>query len=102
MLKCHLCGKEYYHDRKVCKTCEETANSSLLSHNGVGTEKWRCDNFLELKSLPFGCNCDSIAEELTHKDKLENHEYDWNIYTTIRFSKTGINEEKINHFLRFE
>jgi len=170
-LKCHLCGKEIYHDRKICQTCEETANNSSLSHSGLGTKKWRCDNFLELKSLPFGCNLDlgieikpkmiecpecgeeysygriinhtcknnsitfgkvfeleqqyhkwncdtaiacmdllkteldlvdSIAEGITHKEKLENDKYDWNIFTSIRFDKTEMNENKINHFLRFE
>jgi len=90
-LKCHLCGKEYYHDRKVCPSCEETASSSLLSKSGTDTEKWRCDNFLELKSLPFGCN-----------EKLENYENDWNFINTIKFDKTEMSETKINHFLRFE
>jgi len=90
-LKCHICGKEYYHDRKVCHTCEETATNSLLSQGGVDSEKWRCDNFLELKSLPFGC-----------KEKLENYENDWNIINTIRFDKIEMSETKINHFLRFE
>ncbi len=61
-LKCHLCGKEIYHDRKICQTCEETANNSSLSHSGIDTKKWRCDNFLELKSLPFGCNLDLGVE----------------------------------------
>jgi len=170
-LKCQVCGKEYYHDGKICQTCEETANNSSLSHSGIDTKKWRCDNFLELKSLPFGCNLDlglelkpkmiecpecgeeysygrkishtcknnsitfgkifelehqshnwncdvsmacmdllkseldlidSIAEGITHKEKLENDKYDWNVFTAIRFDKTEMNEKKINHFLRFE
>ncbi|MHA2283362.1 MAG: hypothetical protein ACXAC5_21185 [Promethearchaeota archaeon] len=61
-LKCHICGKEYYHDGKICHTCEETANNSSLSHSGVATKKWRCDNFLELDGLPFGCNLDLGVE----------------------------------------
>ena len=107
-LKCHLCGKEYYHDGKLCQTCEKTANNSLLPHSGLDTKKWRCDNFLELKGLPFGCNLDwevefgTKAEGITHRDKLENNEYDLNLFTTIRFDKTEMNETKINHFLRYE
>ncbi|MHA2035169.1 MAG: hypothetical protein ACW98X_01970 [Promethearchaeota archaeon] len=171
MLKCHLCGKEYHHDGKVCHTCEETANNSLLHQGGNQPKKWRCDNFLELKSLPFGCNldmginlgpkmvecpecgeeysygrlishtcrtnsvsfgtifnleteqrkwnCDTelacielpklnldsvehIAEKIPSREKLENKEHDWNLLTSIRFNKTELNEEKINHFLKFE
>ncbi|MHA1988259.1 MAG: hypothetical protein ACW98D_16610 [Promethearchaeota archaeon] len=90
-LKCHLCGKEYYHDRKVCPSCEEIASSSLLSQSGIDTKKWRCDNFLELKSLPFGSN-----------EKLENYDNDWNFINTVKFDKTEMNKTKINHFLRFE
>jgi hypothetical protein len=44
----------------------------------------------------------SIAEEITHKEKFENNEYDWNLFTPIRFDNTEMNEKKINHFLRFE
>lgn len=61
-LKCHLCGKEIYHDRKICQICEETAINSSLPHSGREIKKWRCDNFLELKSFPFGCNLDSGVE----------------------------------------
>ena len=170
-LKCHLCGKEYFHDGKICHTCEETTSNGSLSHSGINTKKWRCDNFLELKGLPFGCNLDlgnevrpkmiecpecgeefsygrkishtcnnnsitfgkifelepqghnwncdnamacmellesdlnsvdSIEVGITRKEKLENEEYDWNLFNTIRFDKTEMNEKKINHFLRFE
>ena len=94
-LKCQVCGKEYYHDGKICQTCEETASNSLFSQSGIDTKKWRCDNFLELKSLPFGCN------GIIHKEKLENDEYAWNTFTSIRFDKTEMNEKTIN-FLRFE
>jgi len=95
-LKCQICGKEFYHDRKVCETCEEIASNSSLSHSEMDTKKWRCDNFLELKSLPFGCN------GITHEEKLENYGSDWNILTAIKFDKTEMSEKKINHFLRFE
>jgi hypothetical protein len=61
-LKCPICGREYLHDRKICQTCEETAINSSVSHSGRDVKKWRCDNFLELKSLPFGCNLDSGKE----------------------------------------
>ena len=29
-LKCPFCGKEYYHDRKICQTCEDKSNDSLF------------------------------------------------------------------------
>jgi hypothetical protein len=108
MLKCHLCGKEYYHDGKVCHVCEEAVNKGLLSRGGLDTKKWRCDNFLELEGLPFGCNLDygieerSIRNGFTHKEKLENEEYDWNLFTAVKYDKIEMNKTKINHFLRFE
>jgi hypothetical protein len=39
---------------------------------------------------------DSVDIGITRKEKLENEEYDWNLFNT------EINEEKLNHFLRFE
>ncbi|MHA2131591.1 MAG: hypothetical protein ACW99L_16620, partial [Promethearchaeota archaeon] len=56
-LKCQLCGKEIYHDRKVCHQCEDSAEKSRLHvQDGRHNNKWRCDNFLELNSLVFGSN----------------------------------------------
>ena len=50
-LKCPICGKEYLHDRKICHLCE-----GLASNSGLNTieKRWRCDNFLESRSIVFG------------------------------------------------
>lgn len=58
MLKCPLCGKEYLHDMKVCHNCESTANNSLNHRYESNTNKWRCDNFLEVSNIAFGSNVD--------------------------------------------
>ncbi|MHA1916182.1 MAG: hypothetical protein ACW986_17640 [Promethearchaeota archaeon] len=83
-LKCQVCGNDYFHDGKVCQTCEETAMNSGLQAD----QKWRCDNFLELRTLAFG----SI--------ELINHSWDDNL--GIRLHNLQEEEGKINHFLRFE
>jgi hypothetical protein len=28
-LKCPFCGKEYFHDRKICQTCEEKSKNNI-------------------------------------------------------------------------
>ena len=123
-LKCQICGKEYLYDRKICHTCEETANISGLSSQDGNYRKWRCDNFIELNGLVFGSNLEkrkarrwncetavacidlltsnlntveSIVEEVPHLEKLENNEYSQNIINNIQ-----INEREFNNFLKFE
>ena len=58
-LKCQICGKEYLYDRKICHTCEESANISGLSCPEGIVRKWRCDSFVELSGLVFGRNFDT-------------------------------------------
>jgi hypothetical protein len=61
-LKCQFCGKEYLHDRKICRSCEEKAITSGLSIQGGNDHKWRCDNFLGPRGLPFGSNLSKCNE----------------------------------------
>ncbi|MHA2185380.1 MAG: hypothetical protein ACXAAI_10310 [Promethearchaeota archaeon] len=82
-LKCQLCGKEYFHDGKVCNICVETAINSGLQID----KKWRCDNFLELRNLAFG--------------SVELIEHSWDDNLEISFNNLQ-EEDKLNHFLRFE
>ncbi len=97
-LKCQLCGKEIYYDRKVCHRCEETAvKSGLNAQDGKHNNKWRCDNFLELKSLAFGSKL-----TIPHLENLENIEYNWNNLRSISNDNIQMNERKINYFLKFE
>ncbi|MHA2390982.1 MAG: hypothetical protein ACXAEX_03360 [Promethearchaeota archaeon] len=56
MLKCHLCGKEYFYDSEICHECEEIAVTGLRSQDRRNSNKWRCDNFLEVSNLAFGSN----------------------------------------------
>ncbi|MFX1375220.1 MAG: hypothetical protein ACFFA0_05355 [Promethearchaeota archaeon] len=65
-LKCQFCGKEYIHDGKICHSCEEKAINSGLSSKDGKDHKWRCDNFLEINSLAYGCNIDNV-EKLSQK-----------------------------------
>ncbi len=58
-LKCQICGKEYLYDRKICHSCEESANISGLSCPEGTVRKWRCDNFIESSGLVFGRSLDT-------------------------------------------
>jgi len=107
-LKCQLCGKEIYYDRKVCRNCEDDAIKSGLNELSEGIhKKWRCDNFLELTSLVFGSRLETVtgggpSEKLPRLGKLENFDYDWNNLSSFSNPKMLINEQKINNFLIFE
>ena len=126
-LKCQFCGEEYDYDGKICHSCEETAITNGLASQDGNYHKWRCDNFIELNGLVFGSNLNkrkekrlqliecpecgekysygtsdsdtikSMVEEIPHGEKLENKDYDWNIFSNIK-----INERKLNNFLKFE
>lgn len=170
-LKCQFCGKEYLHDRKICRSCEEKAISSGLNSQDRNDHRWRCDNFLEQNALPFGSNlgkcnepglklieCPKCGEEYSygrtichtcegtsvpfgkifepvqrtyrwncntvmaciellasdlhtvetiikdtpHREKLEKENYEWNIFSSIKFNNVQNTERKLNYLLKFE
>lgn len=103
-LKCQFCGKEYLHDRKICRSCEEKAISSGLNSQDRSDHKWRCDNFLEQSALPFGRRISKCNEprETPHREKLEKNNYEWNIFSSIKFNNVQNSERKLNYLLKFE
>jgi len=53
-LKCPICGKEYYHESKICQSCENRSiNSELIESNENKSQQWNCGRFLEFKTLAF-------------------------------------------------
>jgi hypothetical protein len=129
-LKCQFCGKEYLYDMKICHSCEEKAITSGLNSQDRNDHKWRCDNFLGQSALPFGkifepvqrtyrwnCNTamacvellksnlhtvETIIKETPHREKLEKNNYEWNIFSSIKFTNVQDTERKLNYLLKFE
>ncbi len=79
-LRCQLCGEELKYDCKVCHNCEK-----IVVDNGLRNDKkWRCDNFLELPSLPFGSNLKSdVLEKFSKVFETEFPIRNWNCDTSI-------------------
>ncbi|MFX1373578.1 MAG: hypothetical protein ACFFCE_17145 [Promethearchaeota archaeon] len=83
-LKCPVCGKEYYYDRKICQVCEERSiYSGLVCTNENKPQKWNCDIFLECNTLAFGRYKPNnayvkIASEPKFSDFNTKNAYNWN------------------------
>lgn len=92
-LKCPICGKEYFHDRKICKVCESKSIYSGLAITDENTsQKWNCGIFLEFDTLAFGKHKPNdayikIASEPKFSDFKPKKEYTWNCNSIIRFKK---------------
>ena len=75
-LKCPFCGKEYYHDRKICQTCE---NKSIKSK--IVPENYTYVHYE--KTTAFGCKKPDelyikIASEPKFSDFNPKLDYNWN------------------------
>jgi len=56
-LNCPICGKDYFHDRKICQECEDSSiYSGLIATQGEENQKWNCGIFLEGNNSVFGKN----------------------------------------------
>ena len=88
-LNCPICGKEYFHDRKICQECEDSSiYSGLITTYGEESQKWNCGIFLEDTNSVFGkrkpfdsyFNIASTPKTLREKNRSTNA---WNCSTTI-------------------
>lgn len=102
-LKCPICRKEYFHDRKICQVCEDKSiYSRLVNKEKHKSQKWNCGIFLEFNTLAFGKhkpnnNYIEIASEPKFSDFKQKKEYTWNCDSIFRFKnyftlKTGISQ----------
>ena len=86
-LRCPICGKEYFYDRKICQTCEkELINSGLIEIDSRRSQKWNCSIFLDFENLAFGRRKPDepyykIASEPNFYDCKPRKQYPWNCNT---------------------
>ncbi|MFX1329342.1 MAG: hypothetical protein ACFE91_14530 [Promethearchaeota archaeon] len=102
-LKCPICGKEYFYDRKICQICENISlYSGLIDNDEIKSQKWNCGIFLEFDTLAFGKHKPNdtyikIASEPKFSDFKPKKEYVWNCDSKIKFRnfftlKSGISQ----------
>lgn len=54
-LRCPICGKKYYYDRKICQDCEDYSKySNLTNIDEFYIQKWNPGVFLGFDSIVFG------------------------------------------------
>lgn len=89
-LKCPICGKEYFYDRKICQTCEnKSIISGLVYSDKLISQRWNCSTFLEFESPAFGRRQPDepyykIASEPKFYDCKPKIEYSWNCNTRFK------------------
>ena len=99
-LNCPICGKKYYHDRKICQECEDSSiYSGLITSYGEETQKWNCGIFLEDNNSVFGkrksydsyINIASTPKTLREKNQSINA---WNCSTALTSNKLSESERE--------
>ena len=81
-LKCPFCGKEYYHDRKMCQTCEDKARKSTnVPENYTYIHYERTTAFGRKKPDELYIQ---IASEPKFSDFHQKLDYNWNCNPRFR------------------
>lgn len=89
-LICPICGKKYFHDRKICQTCEsKSIYSGLTDKEGNANQKWNCGVFLGFDTFAFSKQKVSdryikISSEPKFSDFKLKKEQCWNCELEIR------------------
>jgi len=91
-LRCPICGKKYYYDRKICHDCEDYSKySGLTNIDEFYIQKWNSGVFLGFDSIVFGKQKVNDAyikiapEPKLRKFKLRK-DFRWNYESNIRFN----------------
>ncbi len=101
-LNCPICGKKYFHDRKICQESEDSSiYSGLVTSYGEENQKWKCDIFLEVTNSVFGksksfdsyLNIASTPKTLREKNRSINA---WNYSTAMTNNKVSESERETN------
>ena len=81
-LKCPFCGKEYFHDRKMCQTCEEKSKRDItMPENYTYVHYEHTTAFGRKKSDEFYIK---IASEPKFSEFCQKWDYNWNCDTRFR------------------
>ncbi len=96
-LKCPICGKEYYYDRKICHTCEDKSIDSInIPENYTYSHYEQTTAFGHQKPDEFYIK---IASEPKFSDFKPKEEFIWNCNSSLKFRnffnlKYGISQLK--------
>ena len=100
-LKCPFCGKEYFHDSKICQTCEDKSNNYGLIYTYKKSQKWNCGIFLEFDTLTFRHQKpDEVYIKIDSEHKFSNFksigDYNWNCDPRFRVRNFDIFKSEIS------
>lgn len=81
-LKCPFCGKEYYHDRKMCQTCEDKSKINKIAPENYTYVHYKYTTaFGRKKPEKLYIN---IASEPKFSDPHQLFDYNWNCNPRFR------------------
>ena len=101
-LKCPFCGKEYFHDSKICQTCKDKSiNSGFIHSDKKISQKWNCAFYIGYDTLAFGRqkldrSCIKISSEPKITNIKPKTDYYWSCDTKFRFKNYSTLEPGIS------
>jgi hypothetical protein len=105
LIECPQCGEEYSYGRTICHTCEGTSLPFGKIFEPVQrTYRWNCNTAMACVELLKSNlhTVETIIKETPHREKLEKNNYEWNIFSSIKFTNVQDTERKLNYLLKFE
>ena len=86
-LKCPFCGKEYYHDRKMCHTCEDKSKINKMTPETYTYVHYKYTTaFGRKKSDELYIK---IASEPKFSEFHQKLDYKWNCETRLSHCRIG-------------
>jgi hypothetical protein len=93
-LKCPFCGKEYYHDSKICQTCEDQSiNNICVPENYTYVHYELTSAFGRKKPAKSYINISSEPKFTDFNPKLD---YSWNCNQRFRFHNLVILKSELS------
>jgi len=102
-LKCPICGREYYYDRKICQECEDYSNySDLIEFKGKNKNRWNCAIFLNSNNFVFGLKKSSKSKVKFNSEFSNLRANEREFYNRIYNSPIEFNDYSNNHIKNTE
>ena len=93
-LKCPFCGKEYYHDRKICQRCENKSINNITDpENYTYVHYEKTSAFGRKKPDELYVKIDSEPKFSDFNPKLD---YNWNCNPRFRFHNLVILKSELS------
>jgi len=105
LIACPRCGEQYSYGRTICHTCEGTSLPfGKIFEPEKRTYRWNCNAAMAcMELLPTDLSTiETIMKETPHIENLEKNNYEWNIFSSIKYNNVQNTERKLNYFLKFE